>query len=404
MPEDPSRIEPTKLAAIGEELADEIALLSASTAILGRALHPATAAGLAEVVAVMNCYYSNLIEGHNTRPHDIFAAMKAQDAAGDVEQRDLVQEALAHIRVQAMIDAKAADGTLPEPASIDFVRLLHREFYRGLPDTLLRITGAGRDFMMVPGEFRSRDGHDVQVGTHVPPPSDSVVTFMGRFEQVYRLEGARPGGGIMAMAAAHHRFAYIHPFPDGNGRVGRLISHAMAHKIGLGAHGLWSISRGLARGLEAGPNGRAEYKAMLAKADMPRQGDLDGRGNLSERALADWVLWFVRVCRDQVEFMSGLFDINGLAERLRRYVRLHDDTLPQSAGDLLVEMLVRGEVERGELPRAVSMPARSARRVIARLADIGLIDAPGPRAPFHLAFPAEALEDLFPRLFPAAAA
>jgi Fic family protein len=114
----------------------------------------------------------------------------------------------------------------------------------------------------------------------------------------------------MAMAAAHHRFAYIHPFPDGNGRVGRLISHAMAHKIGLGAYGLWSISRGLARGLEAGPNGRGEYKAMLARTDMPRQGDLDGRGNLSERALAEWVLWFVRVCRDQVDFMSGLFDIN----------------------------------------------------------------------------------------------
>ena len=62
MPEDPSRIEPTKLAAIGEELADEIALLSASTATLGRTLHPATAAGLAEVVAVMNCYYSDALE------------------------------------------------------------------------------------------------------------------------------------------------------------------------------------------------------------------------------------------------------------------------------------------------------------------------------------------------------
>ena len=33
----------------------------------------------------------------------------------------------------------------------------------------------------------------------------------------------------MAIAAAHHRFNYIHPFPDGNGRVSRLMSHAMAH-------------------------------------------------------------------------------------------------------------------------------------------------------------------------------
>ena len=393
-------MEPTKLSTIGEELADEIALLSAAAATLGRTLHPATAAGLAEIVAVMNCYYSNLIEGHNTRPREIFDAMKTQVA----EHRDLIQEALAHIKVQAMIDAKASAGTLPEPAEIDFVRLLHREFYRDLPHSFLHITGAGRDFMMVPGEFRSQDDHDVEVGQHIPPPSDSVTAFMTRYEQVYRLRGARPAGGIMAMAAAHHRFAYIHPFPDGNGRVGRLISHAMAHKIGLGAHGLWSISRGLARGLDAGPNGRAEYKAMLARADLPRQGDLDGRGNLSERALAEWVLWFVKICRDQVEFMSGLFDLNNLAERLRRYVRLNDDSLPPSAGDLLVEMLIRGEIERGELPRALSMPARSARRVLLRLQEMGLIAAPSPRAPYHLAFPADALEDLFPRLFPSATA
>ena len=403
MPEDTFRIEPTKLERISEQLLDEIADLTSAAATLGRALHPKTAAGLAEVVAVMNCYYSNLIEGHNTRPHDIMAALKAQEVAEEVEQRDLVEEALAHIRVQAMIDAMAATGTLPEPSSIDFIKRLHRAFYKGLPDGLLHVTGAGRDFMMVPGEFRSCEEHDVAVGAHVPPPSDSVAAFMERFEQVYRLEGARQAAGVMAMAAAHHRFAFVHPFPDGNGRVGRLVSHAMAQKIGLGAHGLWSISRGLARGLDVGPNGRSEYKRMLAQADVLRQGDLDGRGTLSERALADWVLWFVRVCRDQVEFMSGLFDLRTLDDRLRRYVRRYDDRLPPSAADMLVEILIRGELERGEVPRALSMPERSARRVVSLLVEIGLIEADSPRAPFRLSFPPDSLEDLFPRLFPAAA-
>ena len=85
------------------------------------------------------------------------------------------------------------------------------------------------------------------------------------------------------MAAAHHRLNYIHPFPDGNGRVSRLMSHAMALKAGIGAHGLWSVSRGLARGLDSG----REYKTWMDRADTPRQGDLDGRGNLSRRALVD---------------------------------------------------------------------------------------------------------------------
>jgi hypothetical protein len=86
---------------------------------------------------------------------------------------------------------------------------------------------------------------------------------------------------------------------------------AMAHIAGIGAHGLWSVSRGLARGLAS----RGEYKRMMDHADMPRQGDLDGRGNLSQRALTEFMLWFLHVCLDQITFMSGLFDIDTDARR-----------------------------------------------------------------------------------------
>jgi Fic family protein len=90
---------------------------------------------------------------------------------------------------------------------------------------------------------------------------------------------------MIAMAAAHHRLNCIHPFPDGNGRVSRLMSHAMAHAAGIAAHGLWSVSRGLARGLQH----PTDYKSMMDHADSPREGDLDGRGNLSQRALEDFI-------------------------------------------------------------------------------------------------------------------
>jgi len=105
------------------------------------------------------------------------------------------------------------------------------------------------------------------------------------------------------MGAARHRFNYIHPFPDGNERVSRLMSHAMAWQADVAAHGLWSISRGLARGVER----RTEYKQMMDLADTPRQGALDGRGGLSERALIDFVAWFLSVALEQVTFMSELF-------------------------------------------------------------------------------------------------
>jgi len=64
--ETPYRIEPTRLEEIPEAISDVIAELSAASASLGTALNPRTAANLAELVRMMNTYYSNLIEGHNT--------------------------------------------------------------------------------------------------------------------------------------------------------------------------------------------------------------------------------------------------------------------------------------------------------------------------------------------------
>ena len=57
------------------EIVDLVASLSAAASSLGSRLHPRSAAGLAEAVSVMNCYYSNLIEGHNTTPREIERAL-----------------------------------------------------------------------------------------------------------------------------------------------------------------------------------------------------------------------------------------------------------------------------------------------------------------------------------------
>jgi Fic family protein len=259
---------------------------------------------------------------------------------------------------------------------------------------MLRIRGAGREFMMAPGEWRAQSEHDVAVGRHEPPSSERVPDFMTYFAERYRLAPLGTAGRLMAMAAAHHRFNYIHPFPDGNGRVSRLMSHAMALMAGVGAHGLWSISRGLSRGLES----RSEYKRMMDYADTPRQGDLDGRGNLLLRALNEFVLWFLRVCLDQVNFMSGLFEIDALAKRLRTYVE-RSEALKPEATRLLEEALIRGEFERGEIARITGLPERSARRVLKEVIDAGLLASDTPKSAVSLRFPADTLDVLFPRLF-----
>src|SRR5487761_2235888 len=107
--ESPSRIDPCLLDDTTAEIVDLVASLAAAASALGSRLHPRSAEGLAALVRVMNCYYSNLIEGHNTTPREIARALEDQlDTAR--ERRNLQLEARAHIRVQRDIDRQHAAG------------------------------------------------------------------------------------------------------------------------------------------------------------------------------------------------------------------------------------------------------------------------------------------------------
>lgn len=390
--ETPSRIEPCLLETVPVEIADLIASLTATAERLGGRLHPCTIANLADLVRVMNCYYSNLIEGHHTTPRDIERAL-ANDLDGEESRRNLQVEARAHIRVQRLIDRRYAEGTLPEPAAVDFLCWLHCEFYDEAPDAMLWVEGAGRRYRMMPGAFRTMPEQDVTVGRHIPPGSERVESFMRYFAQRYRLAHLGQGGRLIAMAAAHHRLNYIHPFPDGNGRVSRLMSHAMGLTAGIGASGLWSVSRGLARGLQS----RQEYKQMMDHADTPRQGDLDGRGNLSRQALVDFIQWFLRVCLDQVDFMTDLFEFDHLAGRLKLYV--DRQSMKPGAFPILDRVLLRGEMPRGEAERITGLKERSARMVLSSLVEDGILGSGTPKGPVSLRFPSHSVDILFPRLF-----
>ena len=400
MLETPSRIEPARLEeTVPPATADLAGELMTRARDLGRQLHPATRAELADMVRVLNSYYSNLIEGHKTRPRDIERAMNDDLDAVEPERRALAQEARIHVDLQRWIDRQHAAGTLPPPTSVAFLRDLHRRFYEEMPGEFRRLTLSStkptdeeRSVAVVPGAFRTRTEEDVAVGDHHPPSSDRVSDFMAHFERRYG--PAKPSiSTVLAFPAAHHRFNYIHPFVDGNGRVSRLMSHAMAHAAGIGADGLWSISRGLSRGLE----GRGDYKAMMARADIPRQGSRDGRGNLSERALIEFTDWFLTVCIDQVRFVAGLFDLATLERRIAKVVSLLD--LDPRGMRLIEAVLGAGELPRGSAKLVIGEPERTSRRVLAAYVKAGLLASEGEKTPVRLAFPRDHHEVLFPSLF-----
>jgi Fic family protein len=366
------------------DLALELAQRSAG---FKRSLPESLLLSLAGLVRSMNCYYSNLIEGHDIHPIDIERALKGEYSK-DGKKRDLQLEAKAHINVQQWIDDGALKG---RAVTTDSIREIHRRFCELLPDDLLWVEDptTKERIKVIPGELRSRD---VAVGNHMPISAPAVPRFLLRFEEVYSRLGKTET--ILATAAAHHRLAWIHPFLDGNGRVARLMSHAtLLDALDTGA--IWSVARGLARNVET-------YKAHLAACDQTRRNDLDGRGHLSEENLAEFTRFFLTTCLDQIAFMEGLMQPQQLRARILLWTEeeIRLDRLPPKSGAILESVLYRGEVPRADTASLVGTGERQGRRIVSALIERGVLLSDSSRAPLRLAFPASLASRWMPGLFP----
>jgi len=369
------------------ELTDLVIELASRSAGFRRSLPEGVRTALADLVRAMNCYYSNLIEGHDTHPVDIERALK-NDYSNDPRKRNLQLEAKAHIAVQKWIDAGGVAG---RTVSQDAVREIHRRFCEGLPEDLLWVenSNTGERLRVVPGELRDRD---VRVGQHVAISPGAVPRFLASYENVYRR--LKKADTILSSAAAHHRLLWIHPFLDGNGRVARLVSHASLLET-LDTGGIWSVARGLARDVTT-------YKDHLANCDLPRRNDLDGRGNLSEEALAAFSRFFLEICLDQVSFMENLVQPDRLRARILLWVEeeIRLGNLPPKSANVLEAVLYRGELPRGDAAAIVGTGDRQARRIVSTLLERHVLTSDSARSPLRLAFPAVLASRWMPGLFP----
>ena len=270
---------------------------------------------------------------------------------------------------------------------------MHRRFCELLPDDLLWLEDpeTGTRERVIPGELRRKY---VRVGAHVAVSPEALPMFLERFEEAYGHLGRNDGIVAAAAAAAHHRLLWIHPFVDGNGRVARLMSHAMLLDT-LDTGGIWSVARGLARNSGA-------YKSHLANCDLPRRNDLDGRGSLSEEALAAFTRFFLETCLDQVTFMEELMEPNRLRTRILLWAEeeIRLGQIPAKAGQVLEAVLYRGELPRGDVGPLLGSGGRHARRIVAELSKLGVLTSDTSKAPLRLAFPAALASRWIPGLFP----
>ena len=381
-----------------QDLALEVIQKSAA---LGTRQHPVTLNTLRELLRIINSYYSNLIEGHNTHPYDIVRAMQ-KEYDSEPAKRNLQIESVAHITVQRDMEKKLREEPEVNVTGREFLCDLHCEFYRQLPEEfrVVKNPETGKERRVVPGELREES---VRVGYHQPPEHGTLKAFLDRFSDFYAPEQHHGALKLVAAAAAHHRLMWIHPFLDGNGRVARLFTESYLHRIPVHGFGLWSVSRGLARR-------NAEYKSALSQADAPRRNDLDGRGNLSNEGLISFCRFFLEVCLDQVEYMGGLLRLEELVDRIRRYIELRgsgmipgppgEKALRNESARMLQEVLVKGEAARGAVIEASGLKERTGRTLLGQLIAEGLLVSDTPKGDVRLGFPIHAAGWFFPDLYP----
>ena len=362
-------------------------VLKASYILQGR-VSPQLAQALRELVRSMNSYYSNRIEGQSTHPLNIDRALKKNfDSEPDTARRQRI--ALAHIEAERSLEAQGLVGAKALSSAV--LQTAHATLYQQLGEQD-RLSEQGQ--VIEPGVLRDVD---VQVGLHVPPRHTAVTAFLARADEFYRQPWSAENL-LLAIACAHHRYSWVHPFVDGNGRACRLQSHAALFEF---SQGLWSVNRGLARNRDA-------YYLRLAEADMARQGDLDGRGNLSEKALVAWCEHFLETCLDQVTFMSKLLSVEHLKAGAALLVEMRAKTVPGKTYRPevilpLQHILCVGQLSRGEFTQMTGLDERTARKSISQLLADGLLVSDSPKGSLKPGLPLDALGVLFPSLYPEAA-
>jgi Fic family protein len=363
-------------------------VISRMVSTLGGGLPSETVGEMVQVLEVVNSYSSNRMEGNPTRIGDIFNARDGHFIPTAIG-RNFQLEHLAHLQVSAFIRESVPQG---RPCSREFLREIHRQFYTALPEELRFATlMTGEKVPIRPGEWRTAPA---TVGRFQTPTPDQIDAIMEEFENAYHPDRVEPVDQLGALAASHHRFLWAHPFSDGNGRVARLMSDALALRWGVGGKGLYSISRGLARR-------RADYDSALAQADASRLNDLDGRGNLSRQGLIAFTRFYLETMADQIQFIGGLLDFSGLQGRWETFLQSQESAglLSRSEAAVLRPLLRQGWIRRGDIQILARLERRQATNVAAKLLKGGWVQSDSVKGPLSLRIGKEAARALFPEFF-----
>lgn len=374
---------PASIINAADELPRKIEFLA------GR-LAPETSTRLAELLRLTNSYYSNLIEGQYTKIADLQRAQSAPKR----DRKQLTDLAVQHVEEQAVLERAMRRYQADNFAAAFDPSLLEKIHYRLFRHASQEALTLGDGRQLVPGRLRSEDNEQVLVGQHAAPAA-AVVRPMLLHLQSHFGRITDPRRRLIAILANHHRTAFVHPFLDGNGRVTRMQTHLQLCYLGLRPM-LWSLSRGLARRHE-------DYYRYLALADSPRQGDLDGRGQLSQRHYFGFIEFMLDVCHDQVDYMTEALNTVTLRARLTKVFQYneqlqHSGVRPTTAPAVLA-LLTQGSMPRSDFKTFIGLNPRQASDELSALVNLGVVHSKSPKARIiEPGLPAWFAGEIFPEL------
>lgn len=368
------------------------------TARLSGMLNIHTRAAIATMLRPINAYYSNLIEVSNT------GIQKGQHqnekkAAFFGMNRSIHDEVGAYMQVSeglaSQIHSEMGQGI---PCSTQFIRRLHTNFYASLPEQVRLNKGKDGSWKVAPAGVLRTEG--LEIGNHLAPPPERLPSYMERFEEFYDPTTSLNRSKIkriISIAASHHRLAWIHPFPNGSGRIVRLFSEACFLFEELDAVGLWSMSRGLALNKD-------EYLTRLAKADSPPSGDFDGRGKLSKQMLIEFCTFFLKTAITEVDFMCTSLDTHVLHERIQKLGRMliaQGELRPEASG-VLGELFIKGKISKIEAMKITDLSDKTLKLLIEDLEAMNLLicKKEGVQMLYYPAYSPQFANAIFPKLLP----
>jgi Fic family protein len=147
-----------------------------------------------------------------------------------------------------------------------------------------------------------------------------------------------------------------------------------------------------------------DYKAKLANADLSRYNDYDGRGNLSNKMLIEFCVFFLETAIDQVNFMHKVLNIEDMLTRINGFVDLMviRKKLRTEARYILEDLFLKGKITKSDVERITNLSEKTAKIITDALEEMDLVrkTKEGIHVTFYVNYPIHLSPIFFPGIYP----